>query len=118
MSNLEEVISVNPNSHWYSILNLIEKYPITNNRWQIADGATAFEYFYGLDEQPETDPWSRKIRPWQRKFAWNKKPEKILDWDSFEPFDENKGDYHRMTTIEGKAVSLWMYPSPQHPLYK
>ena len=109
----KNTIHVNTNKHWYSILNLIEKYPITNNRWQVADGATAFEYFYGLDEQPETDPWGRQIRPWTRNGEGD-----LLYWDSHDPFNNNEGTYFRMTTIEGKAVALWMYPSPKHPLYK
>jgi len=99
---------VNTNKHWYSILNLIEKYPVTNKRWQLAEGSTAFEYFYGLDEQPETDPWGRKMRPWTRNGEGD-----LLCWDN-----ATKGTYYRMTTIEDKAVSLWMYPSPKHPLYK
>ena len=106
-------IHVNTNSHWYSILNLIEKYPVTNKRWQLSEGSVAFEYFYGLDEQPETDPWGRQIRPWTRNGEGD-----LLYWDSHDPVNNNKGTYFRITTIEGKAVALLMYPSPKHPLYK
>ena len=104
-------LHVNTNKHWYSILNLLENYPIVNKRWQYAN--ESFEYFFELDEQPETDPWGRKMRPWTRNGEGE-----LLCWESFEPFGDNKGTYFRMTTIEKKAVSLWMYPSPKHPLYK
>ena len=110
MNNIvpKKVTHVNTNKHWYSILNLIEKYPVTNKRWQLAEGAVAFEYFFELDEQPVTDPWGRQLRPWTRNGEGD-----LLHWEN-----ATKGTYYRMTTIEGKAVSLWMHPSPQHPLYK
>ena len=109
----KNAIHVNTNKHWYGDLNLIEKYPIVNKRWQLAEGAVAFEYFYDLDEQPETDPWGRNISPWTRNGEGD-----LLCWDSFNPFNDQKGSYFRMTTVDGKAVSLWLYPSPKHPLYK
>ena len=64
--------------------------------------------YFGLDEQPVTDPWGRQLRPWTRNGEGD-----LLHWDN-----ATRGTYYRMTTIEGKAVSLWMYPSPKHPLYK
>ena len=54
----EEVREVNPNVHWYSLHDLMNKFPIQNKRWQY-DGGVSFEYFYDLDEHIETDPESQ-----------------------------------------------------------
>ena len=44
----EEVREVNPNVHWYSLRDLMSKFPIQNKRWQLSDGGVSFEYFYDL----------------------------------------------------------------------
>ena len=108
----EEVIEIKSNVHWYSLYDLLKRYPIKNNRWQLSDSGQSFEYFYDLDEQPETDPWNRKIQPWKRDLYDN--PERILHWEN----SNIKGNYYRGTSVEGKTVMLWMYPSSNHPLFK
>ena len=61
----EEVIEVKIQMcHWYSLRDLMKKYPIQNKKWQLSDGGQSFEYFYDLDEQTETDPWNRKLTSW------------------------------------------------------
>jgi hypothetical protein len=105
----EEVREVNPNVHWYSLRDLMNKFPIQNKRWQLSDGGVSFEYFYDLDEHIETDPWNRKLTSWVRIGQTE-----INDW----LYTETKGTYYRLTSVQGKTVALWMYPSPSHPLFK
>lgn len=105
----KEVREVNPNVHWYSLRDLMKKFPITNKRWQLSDGGVSFEYFYDLDEQPETDPWGRKLTPWNRIGQTE-----INHWLNA----ETNGTYYRLTSVQSKTVALWMYPSSNHPLFK
>ena len=42
----EEVIEVKSNVYWYSLYDLLKRYPIKNNRWQLSEGGQSFEYFY------------------------------------------------------------------------
>ena len=105
----EEVREINPNVHWYSLRDLKNKFPIQNKRWQLNDGATAFEYFYDLDEHIENDPWNRKLESWVLPAQT-----KINDWVN----TETKGSYYRLTSVQGKAVALWIHPSSNHPLFK
>ena len=104
----KEVIEINPNVHWYSLQELAFRFPLLNKRLAINDGSTAFEYFYDLDEHVETDPWNRKLTSWVRTQT------EINDW----LYTETKGTYYRLTSVQGKTVVLWMYPSPNHPLFK
>ena len=108
-SMAEEVREVNPNVHWYSLRDLMSKFPIQNKRWQLSDGGVSFEYFYDLDEHVETDPWNRKLTSWVRTGQTE-----INDW----LHTETKGTYYRLTSVQGKTVALWMYPSSNHPLFK
>ena len=105
----EEVREINPNVHWYSLRDLKNKFPIQNKRWQLNDGATAFEYFYDLDEHIENDPWNRKLEPLVLPAQT-----KINNWVN----TETKGSYYRLTSVQGKAVALWIHPSSNHPLFK
>ena len=109
MNNIvpKKVTHVNTNKHWYSILNLIEKYPVTNKRWQLAEGAVAFEYFYGLDEQPVTDPWGRPLIPWTYAYAQpgeeNHGPQEWkMDYDNTRATHR----FYRYVTINGKYIKL------------
>jgi hypothetical protein len=105
----KEVREINPNVHWYSLHDLIKKFPIINKRWQLGDGGQSFEYFYDLDEQPETDPWGRKLTSWNRLGQTE-----INDWVNA----TTNGTYYRLTSVQSKTVALWMYPSSNHPLFK
>ena len=105
----KEVREINPNVHWYSLHDLIKKVPIINKRWQLSDGGVSFEYFYDLDEQPESDPWGRKLTSWNRLGQTE-----INDWLNA----ETNGTYYRLTSVMRKTVALWMYPSSNHPLFK
>ena len=105
----EEVREINPNVHWYSLHDLISRFPIINKRWQLAEGGQSFEYFYDLDEQPESDPWGRKLTSWNRLGQTE-----INDWLNA----ETNGTYYRLTSVMRKTVALWMYPSSKHPLFK
>ena len=105
----KEVREINPNVHWYSLHDLIKKFPIINKRWQLGDGGVSFEYFYDLDEQPESDPWGRKLTPWTRLGQTE-----INHWLNA----ETNGTYYRLTSVQSKTVALWMYPSSNHPLFK
>ena len=107
MSNLEEVIEINPNVAWYSLRDLIKRFPTTNKRWQL--NGELFEYFYDLDETPETDPWGRKLISWKRPGQ-----PQVNDWLNA----TTNGTYYRLTSVMQKTVALWVYPSPRHPLYK
>ena len=104
-----KVREINPNVHWYSLHDLIKRFPITNKRWQLNDGGVAFEYFYDLDEQPETDPWGRKLTMWNRIGQTE-----VNDWVNA----ETNGTYYRLTSVMRKTIALWMYPSSKHPLFK
>ena len=103
----EEVREINPNVHWYSLQELTFRFPIVNKRWQ--RNGDLFEYFYDLDEQPETDPLGRKLTPWTRIGQTE-----INDWVNA----TTNGTYYRLTSVMRKTVALWMYPSPSHPLFK
>lgn len=102
-----KVIEINPNVHWYSLQELTFRFPIVNKRWQ--RNGDLFEYFYDLDEHIETDPWNRKLESWVRIGQTE-----INDW----LYTETKGTYYRLTSVQGKTVALWMYPSLNHPLFK
>ena len=103
----KETIEINPNVAWYSLQELAFRFPVVNKRWQI--NGDLFEYFYNLDEQPESDPWGRKLSSWTRIGQTQ-----VNDWLNA----TTNGTYYRLTSVQGKTVALWMYPSLSHPLFK
>ena len=90
----EEVREVNPNVHWYSLRDLMSKFPIQNKRWQLSDGGVSFEYFYDLMN-------TLKLIRGIANLLWVRTGQtEINDW----LHTETKGTYYRLTSVQGKRL--------------